>query len=313
VVIVRLKGGLGNQMFQYAAAKALATARGVRLGLDLTAFDADPKRRFELDRLPISATIASPRAIFRVTARPQTRSQRALTRSARALARVARLPPDRELGLLRPLGVDRRVYSEPHFHFDPNFQNLPPDVYLDGYWQSERYFAGIADKLRRELTVGAAAQSEARDLERAIRSTESVGVHVRRGDYVTDERTAAYHGTCDPDYYRAAAERVREVAGQPHFFVFSDDPGWVRTDLAFLSPSTVIGPGGRTRPHDDMRLLSLCRHAIIANSSFSWWGAWLNDRPGKRVVAPARWFSDPSIDTSDLLPKDWLRKDSRPR
>jgi len=307
VVIVRLKGGLGNQMFQYAAARALATARGARLGLDLAALDADPKRRFELDRLPISATIASPRAIFRVTARPQTLGQRALCRAARALARLAGLPPDRELAMLRPLGVERRVHSEPHFHFDPGFQGLPAAVYLDGYWQSERYFAAIADQLRRELTPGDAAPAEVRELEAAIRGAESVGVHVRRGDYVTEARTAAFHGTCEPDYYRAAAERVREVAGQPHFFVFSDDPGWVRAHLAFLGPSTVIGPGGRARPHDDMRLLSLCRHAIIANSSFSWWGAWLTDRPGKRVVAPARWFSDPSIDTSDLIPAGWVR------
>jgi len=307
VVIVRLKGGLGNQMFQYAAARALATARGVRLGLDLAAFDADPRRRFELDRLPISATVASPGAVFRLTGRPQTRRQRALCRAARALARMAGVPSQREFDLLRPLGVDRRVYTEPHFHFDPNFQSLPADIYLDGYWQSERYFAGIADELRRELTVGAAAQAEVRDLEAAIRSAESVGVHVRRGDYVTEERTAAYHGTCDPEYYRAAAERVREVAGRPHFFVFSDDPEWVRSHLAFLSPSTIIGHADRTRPHEDMRLLSLCRHAIIANSSFSWWGAWLSDHPGKRVVAPARWFSDPSIDTSDLLPPQWTR------
>jgi hypothetical protein len=312
VVIVRLKGGLGNQMFQYAAARALASARGARLGLDLATFDDDPKRRFELDRLPISATIASPRAIFRVTALPQTRSQRALCRAARALARLAGLPPHRELALLRPLGVERRVYSEPHFHFDPNFQRLPADVYLDGYWQSERYFAAIADELREEFAVAAPPPAEVRDLETAIRSTESVGVHVRRGDYVTEERTAAFHGTCDPNYYRAAAERVREVAERPHFFVFSDDPGWVRAHLDFLSPSTTIGQGDRARPHQDMRLLSRCRHDIIANSSFSWWGAWLNENPSKRVVAPARWFSDPSIDTSDLLPENWLRLDSRP-
>lgn len=307
MVIVRLKGGLGNQMFQYAAARALASARGVPLGLDLAAFDADPKRRFELDRLPISATVASPRLIFRVTSRPQTPGQRALCRAARALAKVAGLPPQRELALLRPLGVERRVYSEPHFHFDPAFQSLPAEVYLDGYWQSERYFAGIADELRRELTLGDAAPAEVRDLESAIRSTGSVGVHVRRGDYVTEERTAAYHGTCDPDYYRAAAERVREVAERPHFFVFSDDPDWVRRHLAFLSPSTIIGQGDRARPHEDMRLLSRCRHAIIANSSFGWWGAWLTDHPGKRVVAPARWFQDPSIDTSDLIPARWMR------
>ncbi|PWB67739.1 MAG: alpha-1,2-fucosyltransferase [Holophagae bacterium] len=307
MVIVRLKGGLGNQMFQYAAARALATARGVRLGLDLAAFKADQKRRFELDRFPISAAIASARAIFRLTTRPQTRSQRILCRAARALTKVAGAPPHRELDLLKPLGVARRVHSEPHFQFDPHFQELPGHVYLDGYWQSERYFSAIADELRRELTVGAAAQAEVRDLEAAIRSAESVGVHVRRGDYVTEERTAAYHGTCGADYYRAAAELVRDVAEQPHFFVFSDDPEWVRTNLAFLRPSTTIGQADRTRPHDDMRLLSLCRHTIIANSSFSWWGAWLNDHPGKRVVAPARWFTDPSIDTSDLIPPRWAR------
>ncbi len=286
MVIVRLKGGLGNQMFQYAAARALATARGVRLGLDLAAFKADQKRRFELDRFPILAAIASARAIFRLTTRPQTRSQRILCRAARALTKVAGVPPHRELDLLKPLGVDRRVHSEPHFHFDPNFQSLPADIYLDGYWQSERYFAAIADELRREFAVATPPPAEVRELEAAIRSTESVGVHVRRGDYVTDERTAAFHGTCDPGYYRAAAERVREVAERPHFFVFSDDPDWVRANLAFLSPSTTIGQGDRERPHHDLRLLSLCRHAIIANSSFSWWGAWLNDHPGSGSSHP---------------------------
>ena len=144
-------------------------------------------------------------------------------------------------------------------------------------------------------------------LPRRSMPSNAVSLHVRRGDYVSDPATNRFHGTCSPDYYRQAVDYVIGRAGVPHLFVFSDDQEWTRANLQFAVPRRSSSANPPDCGYRDMQLMARCRHHIIANSSFSWWGAWLNPSPEKIVVAPKQWFSSPRNDTRDLVPPNWVR------
>lgn len=199
------------------------------------------------------------------------------------------------------------VYSEKHFHFDPEVLTVPDNVYLQGYWQSEKYFKEIGDIIRQEFSVGSSLTGKNQELAELITSTNSVSVHVRRGDYVADPNMMAMHEICDAEYYTRCVEKIRSTVKAPHFFVFSDESAWVGANMRFPFPTTVVDHNAPDRGYEDMRLMSLCRHNILANSSFSWWGAWLNTNPSKVVIAPQEWFKDTSKDTKDLIPDGWIR------
>ncbi len=296
MVFVKLMGGLGNQMFQYAAGLAVARRAGASLRLDTTLLadrpGQDGRRTFELHRLKISAKVASPIELAEATG-GQAAGWRARLLAARRMAGLAMPQPP--------------VLRERHFHFDPVVLEAPGHVYLVGYWQSERYFEEVRDALPKEFEPKSAPAGRNRELAGLVRSVPSVAVHVRRGDYVSRAPTAAVHGACEAAYYEECfAEMERRVPGAA-YFVFSDDPAWVREHMALPARATVVDHNPPEMAHEDLRLMSLCRHDIIANSSFSWWGAWLNANPGKVVLAPRRWFLDPSFDTSDLLPEGWIR------
>jgi hypothetical protein len=297
LVVTRLIGGLGNQMFQYAVGRALALRRGAALKFDVTGFaavGAHTKRRYELDCFPIHGGAASEADLARFGRAGKPRSPR--------LERV-----------LRRLRMDWRpdgawpIYYEPHFQFDPAVNELTAPVYLDGYWQSERYFLGIAGVLRREFTAEVALDRENEAIAAGIDAVNAVSLHVRRGDYVSDPTTNRVHGTCSPDYYRRAVDYVASRTAAPHIFVFSDDPQWSRANLRFAVPITIVDANSPDYGYRDMQLMARCRHHIIANSSFSWWGAWLNPSPDKIVVAPQRWFVASTNNTRDLIPPNWAR------
>jgi Glycosyl transferase family 11 len=294
VVIVRLIGGLGNQMFQYAAGRALAARSGAVLKLDASGFATYPKRHFELDAFPIHAVPAEEADLdaFGVCRDRNGRSWWA--RASRFLRRYRR-------------GSPSAIYCERHFHFDAKVGELQPPVYLDGYWQSEKYFADCAELLRCELTPRAPLEAENADMAARIDAVNAVSLHVRRGDYIDDPRVSSYHGTCSAEYYRNATEHIAgRTTKNIHLFIFSDEPEWARDNLHFAQPTTIVAVNGPDRGFRDMQLMARCRHHVIANSSFSWWGAWLNSSPGKIVVAPRRWFQV-DHDTSDLIPSSWVR------
>jgi hypothetical protein len=287
VIITRLSGGLGNQMFQYAAGMRLATVRRTQLKLDLTLLDARggsaTPRVYELDRFSLSA-------------------QRATSQETEAL--LAKRPIAARISSR----LDRRAAArERHFHYDPAVARLPDTTCLEGYWQSERYFADVAERMRREFAFRSAPSGRNAEVAREIAARKAVSLHVRRGDYASDPRTRDFHGLCPLDYYDRAVAYVSERVRDPFFVLFSDDPQWTRTHLALGSEAIVIDHNGPQDGAEDLRLMSLCHHHVIANSTFSWWGAWLSANPKKIVVAPERWFTDRTRDTSDLLPASWVR------
>jgi hypothetical protein len=292
LVIVRLIGGLGNQMFQYAAGRALALRHGAELKLDVSGFDAYKRRRYELDALAIRASVATGTdlAMFGADARPRSQFAERVRRRLR-IHRKSRFP----------------VHREPHFQFDPTLALLRPPVFLDGYWQSEKYFSDCAATLRRELTASAPFDAANAAVAARIDAVTAVSLHVRRGDYVDDPKTNRYHGTCSLDYYRRAIELITARVDSPHVFVFSDDSPWTRANLRVEGPTTFVDANPADRGFRDMQLMSRCRHHVVANSSFSWWGAWLDPSPDKIVVAPKRWFNADDIDTRDLVPATWVR------
>ncbi len=288
MITVRLIGGLGNQMFQYAAGRALALRRGVPLRLDLGWYADQPPqdtpRAYELDVFRCDAEVE--KVVVRLR-EPRTRLGLARVRLGEALGRRSKL--------LRQQGTG----------FDARVLDAPDGTHLVGYWQSERYFQDAADHVRRDFTPRDAPSDHAVVLDAAIRSApNAVSLHVRRGDYLTNPHALRYHGVLDVDYYRHAVELVTARVGDVALFVFSDDPDWCEEELVLGYPTTVVRAAGRPA-WEDLALMSACRHHVIANSSFSWWGAWLGDRGGV-VVAPKRWAIDAGADFTAVYAEGWL-------
>jgi Glycosyl transferase family 11 len=293
-------GGLGNQMFQYAAGKALAERHGVPLALDLSGFKNYALRSFLLDRLRIPEVIDSP-AQAEPIQMPEINFARAKWK-----ARIDRLLVKAGLPKLTPLPNE---YREPHFHYDSAFEALGPQTALFGYFQSERYFSFIADALRGWFAprepLGAAAAAALAKIEA---SRLAISVHVRRGDYLIPG-TVEYHGILGEPYYREALARL-EVGRDAELFVFSDDAAAAEQVLSFVPKSQLVHVRGDPEcPWEDMALMARCQHHVIANSSFSWWGAWLNPSSDKLVVAPRAWFAPDELsrrNTGDLYSPRWI-------
>jgi hypothetical protein len=303
VITVSLIGGLGNQMFQYAAGKALAERHGVELALDVSGFGNYALRSFLLDRLQV------PEARPGRLERDAKTGKVANFAAARWRQRADRLLARMGLGRL-PQAPNR--YSEPHFHYDAAFETLGSDVALFGYFQSERYFAAIGDTLRALFQPREALGPAAQDMAARIEASAlPISVHIRRGDYVQSTVTARVHGIMGKDYYHKALSLLRGSLGsESSIFVFSDDAAAAEEVLDFLPREQLTHVrGDPARPWEDMALMARCRHHVVANSSFSWWGAWLNPSEEKIVIAPRQWFTPGELrqrNTCDLCPSDWI-------
>jgi hypothetical protein len=287
-------GGLGNQMFQYSTGRALSLKHGVPLLLDRSYLDRRDTgithtfREFQLD-------------VYR------TRYEIASRESLQAALRVEDNRVLRRLSRKFPRLVRNRLFRQKSTTYMPQIRHVRPPVLLEGFWQCDQYFSDIRTQLLTDFEPRQpASERNARLLEK-IRSTSSISVHVRRSDYVVNPEAHRFHGVCSVDYYeRAAAYHAGRVA-DPHFFVFSDDPGWARANIELSHSTTYISWNSGHDDYWDMYLMRHCSHHIIANSSFSWWGAWLGERPGKRVIAPARWFAAHDVNDGDIVPRDWIR------
>ena len=280
MIIVTIIGGLGNQLFQYAAGRAVALKHGTRLRLDLSGFPHYP-RPYLLDRFRIEAREASPAE---------------LQLAAGAGTSGASTP------------MRRIVEHGPTFH--PEILESGPHLYLQGYWQSPRYFEAIAAQIRADFQPRHPLSPAAQAAASSMQAPGSVALHIRRGDYVTHPGANQVHGVTGLDYYQRAMAAIEGRIASPRYFVFSDDLAWAREHLRSRHPLRFVDPHDSaldpTRDHEDLILMSQCHHQIVANSTFSWWAAWLNPRPDKQVIAPTRWFAT-RPEPEALIPPEWTR------
>ncbi|MEX2150245.1 MAG: alpha-1,2-fucosyltransferase [Steroidobacteraceae bacterium] len=287
MITVNLIGGLGNQMFQYAFGKALARRMGCELTFDVADFSWYAMHEgLQIDQLGALVDRASDGALRRLLGwRHQT--------WARRLRLYKRLP-------------SRHTVVEPFFQYCSACAQSPDGSYLVGYWHSYRYFSDCARDVRTDFGSGDVDLSAFGSLLEQITTSESVAIHVRRGDYVSTTRGKRVLGPCSAEYYASAIALMRSIVPNAKFFVFSDEPESVASEKLIVEPHILVNVRPRPPAFAELRLMTKCKHFIIANSSFSWWAAWLASYPTKVVMAPQHWFRDASLDVSDLFPADWL-------
>lgn len=250
MIIGKLSGGLGNQMFQYAAGRSMSLRDNTPLLLDIRWYRGRTSRTYLLGDFNVKAEIARNSDIFKV-----------------------------------------KLFSRRN--------------YLSGDFQSEKYFKNIESTLRKEFKLKNEIGIGSKQVLAEIVADNAVSIHLRGGDYVKGPK-AKFHGTCSPEYYQKAVEKIRKEVDLPHFYIFTDDIEWAKNHISLPDPYTFVSKAGRPA-QDELMLMVACKHNVIANSSFSWWGAWLNENPTKIVIAPKKWFNDPTMDSGDIVPESWIQ------
>src|SRR5258708_7928415 len=292
-----LRGGLGNQMFEYAAGLRLAKKKNTTLALDSVHLsDRFPRKNFTYRVYDMDIFNIEPRFTI--------------------LSKIANTLPIPGIwlgldllliGLRDVLGI-QKMLQEKSERFDPAVLTAGENTLLFGRWQSEKYFADIVDDIRTAFRFRHSLEGEAKVLGEKIRSVNSVSLHVRRGDYASFKNVEKVMGATNVPYYEKAASYIAERVKDPQFFVFSDDIEWCKTNIKLKFPVTFMSPeseGPKASYH--LELMSLCKHNIVANSTFSWWGAWLNSNPQKIVTAPEHWYADGRGGDEDIIPEKWIK------
>ena len=292
MIIIELQGGLGNQMFQYALASIVAKKNDASVLLDLSFFDQREKRlghtprNFELTVFNNSYTRASTSDFFFFTQLPVFNKVK------------------RELGLTYP-----KIYNEPSFEFHMDILLSKTPIYIKGYFQSYRYFVGYEYFIRKLFSFPVDKLDVInKELLNTIQSLNTIAIHIRRGDYVSDKITAENHGSCSFGYYLESIKLLTSKKNDFTLVFFSDDSDWVEEQFRDLAYSKIfVHHNKEGNSWKDMLLMSSCSHNIIANSSFSWWAAWLNGNTCKTVIAPKKWFAENEKSINDLIPPEWTR------
>jgi hypothetical protein len=277
-VTIQLSGGLGNQLFQYAAARSLAIDRDAELLLDISFFDRRRHREFELSQFSVAARCVGSVSRFRWV---------------RSLQKF----------LQHAVGTSPARYVEMEYRYSPSLTSLALPAVLVGYFQSYKYFEKHADVLAAELVPPEPRDSESRDLLKILQAEDSVSVHVRRGDYITNAKAKAIFCECSAEYYRAALKKLPRNAP---VVVFSDDIEWAKNNLRLGENACFAGERGSRSGLADFSLMTRACHHVIANSTFSWWGAWLSGGKGL-TVSPEKWFTSSDSRSIDLIPPHWLK------
>ncbi|TYB31176.1 MAG: alpha-1,2-fucosyltransferase [Candidatus Mcinerneyibacterium aminivorans] len=286
MIIVKLKGGLGNQMFQYATGKAVSILNNTELKLDKKWYSRNKKqdtyRKYSLNIFNLNPEFATQYDIVRIKTKDIFYN----------------------LGSFLFLKKGKRFYlKERKDTFEKTILNRK-EAYLDGYWQSYKYFSGIKDSLHKDFKMNIKLTDENRDLKNEIENSESVAVHVRRGDYISNEHIRKIFNVCDLNYYRKAMSYVSNNKLDPIFYIFSNDIKWTKKKFNNeYNLKFVEGNDAKV----DFYLMKKCKNNIIANSSFSWWPAYLNRNKKKIVVAPKTWFKSENRSSENRVPENWIR------
>ncbi len=284
MILMKIHGGLGNQMFQYALGRSLSLTHNIPLKVDTSYLQASNQsgRKLQLDNFNVTLTEATSQEIQSYIS-----------------------PIQKILDRIRPESVKKKIVEHSNT-FDPSILKRC-DGYFDGYWNCEKYFLSHADNLRKEFTLKNSLGSQSAVFAEQIRSeTNAISLHIRRGDYVSIQKIANTLGALPLSYYESAIHILLEKNPNAHFFIFSDDIGWAKENLPHNIQTTFVsGPG--VLDHEELILMNLCKHNIIANSTFGWWGAWLNTNPEKMVFAPKKWHAKEALNNSDILPSSWIQ------
>jgi hypothetical protein len=294
MIIVKLKGGLGNQMFQYAIGRALSIKHNTSLGLDLNML---------LDRSPTIDTTKFTfydynLDVFNIDPKIVSKNEIPLLNRKKFGGMIGRVIEFIKVRILKNPGLER------NFTFDPTVALIGPDTYLDGFWQSEKYFSEVEDIIRKDFTLKNPLPENVQTLINEIKTINSVSIHVRRGDYVGNP----VYDFIGQEYYSEGIKKIESLRKIDKIYVFSNDIKWCKDNLFFPYPTMYVGEeyaGEKDTGH--LFLMAACHNLIIANSSFSWWAAWLSSYKDKIVISPKQWFGKGSIDTHDLIPENWIR------
>ena len=277
---VKLTGGLGNQMFQFASGYTLAKKKNVDLSLDLRWY----RRRklhngFELQK------------VFDIYSKVSFLNK-ALSFSSISLKEI-----------INKFDRSYYVFNEPHFHYSSKILEIPNHSFLKGYWQSELYFNSNALEIKKIFSFTKKLGKKNALIANEIIKSNSISIHIRRGDFLLKQNEN--HKIDLKEYYSKTIEKTSEYFDNPKYFIFTDDAYWASKYFKLDYSFTIVDINRGEDSFLDMYLMSLCKSNIIANSTFSWWGAWLNNNKNKIVYAPKNWFNDKAICTDNLIPKSW--------
>jgi hypothetical protein len=290
-ITIKLQGGLGNQMFQYALGRKLALLLHTDLKLDKTLYDNYPHHAYSLNPFFVIQNFVTPDEVA-------------------STLKYRRKPGKIWYLYNKIIANSKKYFTEKRFEFDPDVLALPDGAYIDGYWQTEKYFKDIEDTIRKDFTLRVPLTPESNQVLESIKSSNAISLHIRRGLYVTHPVFSAHHGSCSDEYFGTAIDYIAKRVSNPHFFIFSDDHEWTREHIKPPYPTTYIEHTSVQTDYEDIILMSNCKHHILANSTFSWWGAWLNPSHEKIVIGPADWFRGvraKKYNTKDILPPSWIR------
>ena len=291
MIISQILGGLGNQMFQYAAGRALSCSVSTNLLLDTSHF-----KRYKLHN---GYELNS---FFNIHAEEASNSDIKYLLGWRSPKLVRRLLKRLNLGALN----GSNYLLQEGFAYSSRYLEYGDNTYLSGYWQSNKFFRHFDSTIRSDFSFKVSPNEKVKRILERILSCESIGVHVRRGDYVNVPLNKEIFHICGINYFSNSLHYIIKQVPLAKAFVFSDDPIWCQKNLHFPVKTEFIANNHGSNSFWDMYLLSFCKHQIISNSSFGWWASWLNNNPNKIVVAPKKWFNN-NIDGSEIVPSDWHR------
>ena len=296
--ILIYSGGLGNQMFQYAFYKA-SSFRHRELWTTTAWYSFNNSHNgYELKKIfgiSYCKNLSLPFKFKKKTGKDKVQQLNEVQNSS--LTKILR-----NLLNNNPF-VKFLEFSDSKY--DSEFLNMKRFCIISGYFQNEKYFKDISDVIIKDFAFPVFADDSNIQIADKIQKTNSVSIHVRRGDYCGN---SLYDGIATTDYYRNAVNYILKHVENPVFYIFSDDINWCEQNLEIQNEHYFINWNKGKNSFRDMQLMSLCKHNIIPNSSFSWWGAWLNQNKEKIVIAPSKWVNDNSgLDFSDIIPSSWVR------